>query len=80
MNLRTDDTFVEDDGWHAAARRYEDFLRRHKGEHILFWELGRYSKIFFLENDSGKSQSGVCLYQLWGGLCAKGNLGAVDLY
>lgn len=40
MNLRADDTFVEDDGWHAAARRYEDFLRRHEGEHILFLELG----------------------------------------
>ena len=40
MNLRADDTFVEDGGWHAAARRYEDFLRRHEGEHILFLELG----------------------------------------
>ena len=40
MNLRADDTFVEDDGWHAAARRYEDFLRRHEGKHILFLELG----------------------------------------
>ena len=40
MNLRADDTFVEDAGWHAAARRYEDFLRRHEGAHILFWELG----------------------------------------
>lgn len=40
MNLRVDNTFVEDDGWHAAARRYEDFLRRHEGEHILFLELG----------------------------------------
>ena len=40
MNLRADDTFVEDDGWHAAARRYEDFLRRREGERILFLELG----------------------------------------
>lgn len=40
MSLRADNTFVEDDGWHAAARRYEDFLRRHEGEHILFLELG----------------------------------------
>lgn len=40
MNLRADDTFVQDEGWHAAARRYEDFLRRHEGEHILFLELG----------------------------------------
>ena len=40
MNLRTDMTFVEDEGWHYAARRYEDFLRRHTGRHILFLELG----------------------------------------
>ncbi|MFR5903174.1 MAG: SIR2 family NAD-dependent protein deacylase [Neglectibacter timonensis] len=40
MNLRTDMTFVEDEGWHNAARRYEDFLRRHTGRHILFLELG----------------------------------------
>ena len=40
MNLRADATFVEDAGWHAAARRYEDFLRRHEGKHILFLELG----------------------------------------
>lgn len=40
MNLRADDTFVEDEGWHEAARYYEDFLRRHAGQHILFLELG----------------------------------------
>lgn len=40
MNLRCDMTFVEDDGWHAAADRYSDFLRRHEGLHILFLELG----------------------------------------
>lgn len=40
MNLRADDTFVEDEGWHRAARRYEEFLRRHEGMHLLFLELG----------------------------------------
>ena len=40
MNLRADDTFVEDEGWHAAAQRYTDFLRRHEEQHILFLELG----------------------------------------
>lgn len=39
MNLRADSTFVEDDGWHAAAQRYENFLRSHEGQHILFLEL-----------------------------------------
>ncbi len=27
MNLRSDDKFVEDEGWHRAAERYENFLR-----------------------------------------------------
>lgn len=40
MNLRADDTFVEDEGWHTAARWYGDFLHRHEGQHILFLELG----------------------------------------
>ena len=40
MNLREDDTFVEDEGWHRAAERYDDFLRRHEGLDILFLELG----------------------------------------
>lgn len=40
MNLREDATFVEDEGWHAAARRYEEFLRRHEGCRVLFLELG----------------------------------------
>ena len=40
MNLRTDMTFVEDEGWHEAARRYEDFLKRHQGLRVLFLELG----------------------------------------
>ena len=39
MNLRSDDKFVEDEGWHAAAERYSDFIRTHKGK-ILFLELG----------------------------------------
>ncbi len=41
MNLRADDKFVEDDGWHAAAARYEEFLRtRQDRRRILFLELG----------------------------------------
>lgn len=39
MNLRSDDKFVEDEGWHQAAERYENFLRTRKGK-ILFLELG----------------------------------------
>lgn len=40
MNLRCDMTFVQDDGWYAASGRYEDFLRRHEGMHLLLLELG----------------------------------------
>ena len=40
MNLRSDDRFVEDEGWHAAAGRYANFLRTREGQKILFLELG----------------------------------------
>ena len=40
MNLRADDTFVEDEGWHAAALRYQDFSRRHQRGCVLYLELG----------------------------------------
>ena len=40
MNLRSDNKFVEDEGWHRAAERYENFLRTHAGQKILFLELG----------------------------------------
>ena len=54
MNLRADDTFVEDDGWHQAAARYEDFLRGHEGEHILYLELG-----------VGGNTPGIIKYPFW---------------
>ena len=40
MNLRSDNTFVEDEGWHLAAERYDEFLRRHDGLKVLYLELG----------------------------------------
>lgn len=40
MNLRADGTFVEDEGWHAAAARYQNFLRGHRRERILYLEIG----------------------------------------
>ncbi|MCM1173231.1 MAG: Sir2 silent information regulator family NAD-dependent deacetylase [Clostridium sp.] len=40
MNLRADDTFVQDEGWHKALERYEIFLKRHKHTATLFLELG----------------------------------------
>ena len=40
INLRGDDKFVEDEGWHRAAERYENFLRTRDGQKVLFLELG----------------------------------------
>ena len=40
MNLRADDTFVEDEGWHAAADRYSDYLNAHSEGRVLYLELG----------------------------------------
>lgn len=40
MNLRSDDKFVEDEGWHRAAERYENFLQTRQNQSVLFLELG----------------------------------------
>jgi hypothetical protein len=40
MNLRSDDSFVEDEGWHKASAAYLDFLKKHEGQHVLFLEIG----------------------------------------
>ncbi len=40
MNLRCDNTFVQDDGWYKAAKRYGDFVHEHSKSNILFLELG----------------------------------------
>lgn len=54
MNLRADRTFVEDDGWHAAAGRYQDFIDCHKGMKILYLELG-----------VGGNTPGIIKYPFW---------------
>lgn len=54
MNLRSDDTFVEDDGWHEAADRYEKFIRKHRTQKILFMELG-----------VGYNTPGIIKYPFW---------------
>lgn len=40
INLRSDGTFVEDEGWYAARQRYEGFLKTHEHSRILLMELG----------------------------------------
>ena len=40
MNLRADDLFVEDEGWHRASAAYADFIHRHENLHTLYFEIG----------------------------------------
>lgn len=40
MNLRVDNTFVEDEGWHRASDRYMEFINKHQNLKVLFLELG----------------------------------------
>ncbi len=40
MNLRSDDSFVEDEGWHRASAAYATFLKKHENDHVLYLELG----------------------------------------
>ena len=54
MNLRADSTFVEDDGWHKAASRYDGFIRRHQRMKVLFLELG-----------VGYNTPGIIKYPFW---------------
>ena len=53
MNLRSDDKFVEDEGWYQAAERYENFLRTRNGK-LLFLELG-----------VGYNTPGIIKYPFW---------------
>ena len=39
MNLRSDDKFVEDEGWHKACARYDEYVHTHNGK-VLYLELG----------------------------------------
>ena len=54
MNLRADDSFVQDEGWYRAAERYQDFLRRHAHGRILYLELG-----------VGYNTPGIIKYLFW---------------
>ena len=40
MNLRCDDTFVEDENWHRQASHYSDFVRRAADKRLLLLEFG----------------------------------------
>lgn len=53
-NLRADDKFVEDEGWHNAAERYSNFVRTREGQKVLFLELG-----------VGFNTPGIIKYPFW---------------
>lgn len=54
MNLRADDTFVQDEGWYAAAKRYEAFLEKCMDKRVVFLELG-----------VGYNTPGIIKYPFW---------------
>lgn len=54
MNLRSDGTFVQDQGWYQAAGRYQDFLEKHQGKPLLLLELG-----------VGMNTPGIIKYPFW---------------
>lgn len=54
MNLRADDTFVQDAGWYRAAERYEAFLGWHGNTQVLLLELG-----------VGYNTPGIIKFEFW---------------
>lgn len=54
MNLRSDNTFVQDEGWYQAKARYQNFLEQHEGQRAVFLELG-----------VGRNTPGIIKYPFW---------------
>ena len=54
MNLRSDDKFVEDEGWHRAAERYNTFINENKSKNVVYLELG-----------VGGNTPGIIKYPFW---------------
>ena len=54
MNLRSDDKFVEDEGWQNAAVEYEAWLTAHQHRKIIFLEIG-----------VGYNTPGIIKYNFW---------------
>lgn len=53
-NLRIDDKFIEDEGWHKANARYANFVEQHKDNEVLLLELG-----------IGFNTPGIIKYPFW---------------
>ena len=54
MNLRSDDTFVEDEGWHKAAAAYEAWMTAHQHQKVVYLEIG-----------VGYNTPGIIKYNFW---------------
>ena len=54
MNLRIDNTFVEDEGWHKANENYKNYLQQNMMSKILYLELG-----------VGMNTPGIIKYPFW---------------
>ncbi|MBR1584338.1 MAG: Sir2 silent information regulator family NAD-dependent deacetylase [Clostridia bacterium] len=54
MNLRSDDKFVEDEGWHKAAAAYEAWLTAHQDQRVVYLEIG-----------VGYNTPGIIKYNFW---------------
>jgi O-acetyl-ADP-ribose deacetylase (regulator of RNase III)/NAD-dependent SIR2 family protein deacetylase len=54
MNLRSDDKFVQDDGWYKAAERYKHFVGTRENKALLLVELG-----------VGFNTPGIIKYPFW---------------
>ncbi len=54
MNLRSDDTFVEDEGWQKAAERYAFWISEHQDKAVVYLEIG-----------VGYNTPGIIKYNFW---------------
>ena len=54
MNLRSDDRFVEDEGWRRAAAAYDEWITRHQDKRVVFLEIG-----------VGYNTPGIIKYSFW---------------
>ena len=54
LNLRSDDKFVEDEGWRRAAEAYEAWVNSHQGKRVVFLEIG-----------VGYNTPGIIKYNFW---------------
>ena len=58
MNLRSDETFVEDEGWHLACDNYVKFLDESREKKTLFLDLG-----------TGANTPGIIKFPFWQMTC-----------